>query len=182
MGQEGSGTITRVLNGEAGPEGERLYERVYDELRAIALGQLRREGNGRGIETTVLVHETWLKLAGRRWDNRGHFFGSAARAMRQVLVDEAKRRKSRRKHAGVRTATTIVAPGDPDPVDVLALDGALRELEGHDPRAAAVVTLRYFGGLTMNEVSETLDVGLRTVERDWTHARAWLLERMNAEE
>ncbi len=182
MASDEHGTITRVLNGDAGPDANAIHARVYDELRAIASRHLLREGDARGLQTTVLVHEAWLKLAQGQWDSRAHFFASASRAMRQILVDEARRRRARRGHAGVRTDSTIVAPGDPDPVEIIALDDALRDLEQHDQRAAAVVTLRFFGGLDMPAVAETLGVSLRTAEREWTHARAWLLEQLNGQE
>ncbi|HZW11088.1 MAG TPA: ECF-type sigma factor [Phycisphaerales bacterium] len=170
-------TLTRVLNGDHRPDADQLYARVYGELRAMAAAQLRRESGGQALETTVLVHEAWLKLAGQGWESRRHFFGAAARAMRQVLVDQARTRRGRRREE-VRGATTIAAPGEPDPLDVLALDEALDHLARHDERAAAVVTLRFFGGLEMAEVAEALDSSLRTVERDWAHARAWLLKRL----
>lgn len=183
MDVPGPGTLTRLLNGEHAPNTARLHEDLYRELRILAATRLRREPGGpAALQTTALVHEAWVKLAGGRWESREHFFGAAARAMRQVLVDQA---RSRRAPVGNirRTPTTVIDPAtEIDPLDVLALDEALTELAEHDPRAAAIVELRFFAGLDMPEAAAAARVPLRTAQRDWQHARAWLLARLRTDE
>jgi len=162
---------------------EQLMPLVYDELRRIAKGYLRRQPAGHTLQTTELIHETYLKLAGqdeRGFKNRAHFFGVAAKAMRHILVDHA-----RAKHAAKRggwqekvvlsgdIADTIVQSGQ-----VLALDDALRSLAKLDRRKSEIVELKYFGGLTNNETAEVLSVSVETVKRDWRFARSWLLREI----
>jgi RNA polymerase sigma factor (TIGR02999 family) len=159
---------------------------MYRELRRIAASQLRRERTrGTLLDTTVLVHEAWLRLGDNpaepgRWDSRAHFFGSAANAMRRILVDNARRRVRRRRavrEMAYRTGPDL-RPDAPEPADLIALDEALTALEARDPRAARIVTLRYFGGLSMPDVAYAAGVSLRTAEREWAHARAWLAQRI----
>jgi len=176
------GSITRALN-LGGSEAERALERIYAEVRSMARAHLSREeaGGSGTISPTVLVHEAWLKLADAEWDSRAHFFGAAARAMRQVLVDEARTRKAVKRGGGKTPLTLLtVTDGDqPEPIDLLILDEALQDLEQNDPRAARVVEYRFFGGLEMNEIAGLLDVSERTAAREWQHARVWLYHRLN---
>lgn len=155
---------------------DRLFPLVYDELRALAGRQLRRESPGHTLEATALVHEAYVKLAvpeGAGWSDRAHFFAIASRAMRQVLVDHARRRGAR-KRGGAWARTTLSGKPlglDTDPEELLALDAAL---EGLEPRQRQVVEMRFFGGMTEEEVAEALGVSDRTVRREWVRARAWL--------
>ena len=157
----------------------RLMPLVYEELRAMAGAYFRAESIQHTLQPTALVHEAYLKLARQGhpdWQGRTHFLASAARAMRQILVDHA-RRKRRSKRWGeclrVELGEGPVSFGQ-RPEDVLALDQALLKLARKDPRKAHIVELRYFGGLTMEEIAELLGVSKSTVEKEWTFIRAWL--------
>lgn len=159
---------------------DRLLAAVYDELRTIAAAYRARNNQGVTLSTTTLVHEAYLKLVdGDRlpFDGRAHFFGAAARAMRQVVVDAARERNREKRGGGAQTirlgeAPPIAAPVRPE--DVLTLDRALARFEAIDARAARVVECRYFAGLTIEETAEALGVSSMTVKRDWAAARAWL--------
>lgn len=159
---------------------DRLLAAVYDELRTIAAVHRARNGLGEALSTTALVHEAYLKLVdGNRlpFDGRAHFFGAAARAIRQVIVDAARERNREKRGGGVQTvqlsdALPVAAPVRPE--DVLALNRALARFEAIDARAARVVECRYFAGLTIEETAEALGVSSMTVKRDWAAARAWL--------
>lgn len=158
--------------------GEQLYRTVYPELRRLAR-RLRGRGAQETLGTTALVHEAYLKLAGGRpvsWQDRAHFFGVAARAMRQVIVDSARRRLSAKRGDG-RAALSLAevdasVPLRPD--ELVALDEALDRLERISPRRARIVEHRFFAGLTTEEIAELLEISVATVERDWRAARAWL--------
>ncbi len=157
---------------------DRLIPRVYRALRRIAAGHLRRERPGHTLDTTALVHEAYLRLVDQRrahWRNRAQFFGVAARMMRRILVDHARRRKAS-VQSGLRV--TLAPAGDDDEndraVDVLALDQALTGLADQDPRAARIVELRFFVGLTITETAAVLEVSPATVVREWSFARTWL--------
>jgi RNA polymerase sigma factor (TIGR02999 family) len=159
---------------------ESLVPIVYEELKGIAHAQLRRLPPGQTLQTTALVHEAYLRLTGGSFDRdsgTAYFFGAAARAMRFVLVDRA-RRKSSQKRGGDRQRLDdewIDRLGTLDAHDeLLDLNEALDRLEREDPRKAQVVTLRFFAGLEMSEVATALEMPLRTVEREWRFARAWL--------
>jgi len=175
--------VTQILNGLARGDPQaagQLLPLVYDELRKLAAEKMRHEKPGQTLEATALVHEAYLRLVGpekaQRWDNRGHFFAAAAEAMRRILVDNA-RRKHRPKHGGNRrrTAGDVVAPRpEMPPEDLLALDEALDKLAKEEPAKAELVKLRFFAGLTMPEVAETLGISLATAERHWAYARTWL--------
>ncbi|QXD17104.1 sigma-70 family RNA polymerase sigma factor [Rhodocaloribacter litoris] len=158
-----------------------LYETIYEELRRLA----HRVRSGRGdvtLSTTGLVHEAYLHLIPSKdlnWQDRTHFFRVAARAMRQVLVREARRRKALKRGGGVLTVTfddRVHAAVDED--DLLMLDEALSRLEALDTRQARVVECRFFGGLTIEETAEALGVGTATVKRDWRVARAYLVRAL----
>jgi RNA polymerase sigma factor (TIGR02999 family) len=163
---------------------ERLLPLVYDELRRVARARLRQERPGHTLQATALVHEAYLRLIGpgeATPDNRAQLFGMAARLMREILVDHA-RRKNARKRGSAATKVSLhdaVAAPEIAIVDLLALDEALIELAARDARACQVVELRFFAGLTIDEVAEALHVSTATVERDWTVAKAWLHQRLS---
>jgi RNA polymerase sigma factor (TIGR02999 family) len=174
-GPQSPGDITRLLlawrKGDTDAPGV-LFTLVYDELRHVARMQARR--GDRSLGATGLVHEAFLKLTDHsRLDvkDRGHFFALAARAMRQVLIDRARRRVAA-KRGGASPEGRCV--GDTSPEDLLALDEALERLEGVDPRLARLVEMRFFAGLSVEETAETLALSPRTVKRDWHKARALL--------
>lgn len=180
------GKITRLLRNMR--EGhldafDRLMPLVYDELRQIARRQLRGERSDHTLDTSALTHEVYLKLVGEAevdWENRAHFFVLAARAMRQILIDHARKRNAE-KRGGDWTRTTLSSRDvrvDVQMGELIDLDDGLRELREIDERASRVVELRFFGGMTEDEVAEVLDVSTRTVQRDWRKARAWLYKEV----
>ena len=162
-----------------------LLPLVYGELRKLARSLRLRVPPGETLQTTALVHEAYIRLVGKNdpgLDGRGHFFASAAQAMRQILVDQA-RRKAARKHGGGQQRLDVDEVDvaiEPPCEDVIALHEALENLEKEDPRAAKVVMLRYFAGLTAEETASAMGVSLSTVEREWRYARTllftWLAE------
>jgi len=162
---------------------DRLYALVYDELRRMASGFMRRERPGHTLPPTAVVHEAYLQLAGTedlRWESRAHFFGVAARAMRQILVQHARRRASDKRGGGWQRITfdeEVVGPAESG-LDVLALHDALEKLAGLDERTARVVELRTFGGLTVAEIADVLRVSKRTVDGDWRFAKRWLRQQL----
>ena len=175
--------LLRAVQSDHDGAREKLYERVYSELKAIAGAHLVSERPGHTLQTTALVNEAYLRLVPgeEHWQNRAHFFGSAARAMRRILVDHARRHRSLKRGGEaerVSFADLAVTAEEPD-LDLLALDKALDALAEDEPRLAEVVNLRYFGGLSIVETAAVLGISLATVKRDWTFARAWLLERMS---
>jgi RNA polymerase sigma factor (TIGR02999 family) len=159
----------------------RLLPMVYEELRRLAESKLAGEQPGNTLQATALVHEAYLRLVGPgdapRWDSRGHFFAAAAEAMRRILIDRARDRK-RLKRGGRRVRRDLdleAIVGDlAPPDDLIDLDAALHRLAGIDAQAAALVKLRLFAGLTVQEAASALGVSRRTAERDWTFARTWL--------
>jgi len=177
-----AGEITLLLiewrEGRSEAPGE-LFPLVYEELRALARGQLRRHPAGETLRPTALVHEAYLKLVDQtrvRINDREHFFALAAKAMRQILVDHA-RRSSALKRGGDAIRTVLSqddASVELPVVEMLALDEALSHLESLEPRLAQVVELRFFGGLSVEETAAALDLSSRTVKRDWRKARAFL--------
>lgn len=179
---EVTGLLQRLRTGDE-KAADQLFPLVYDELRRAAQRALRREREDHTLRPTELVHEAWFKLAGPTPEplhNRAHFLGVAARAMRQVLVDHARRRNAG-KRGGAFYHTTIdgLAPGEEMPSDeILALDDALTRLGEQAPRLQTVVEFRYFSGLTDAEIGELLGVSERTVHRDWLKARAWLYKEL----
>jgi RNA polymerase sigma factor (TIGR02999 family) len=174
--------LKRMEEGDANAPSE-LLSLVYAELRALAAHKMARENPGHTLQATALVHEAWLRLGGDeqpRWESRAHFFGAAAEAMRRILIDSARRRQ-RARHGGHLERldvedVDIVSPLPDD--DLLALDDALDRLAAADPRAAEIVKLCYFLGLSRPEAAEHLGVSLSTVERAWAFARAWLFRDM----
>jgi RNA polymerase sigma-70 factor (ECF subfamily) len=158
---------------------DRLIPLVYGELHRMAHRYLARERADLSMQPTGLVNEVCLRLLGWdpvRWQNRGHFFGVSAQMMRRVLVDIARRRGTGRRGAGVVHVPVedVEVPDERPDSDLVALDGALEELAARDARKAQVVELKFFGGLSMEEIAEALGVSLRTVHNDWAFARAWL--------
>ncbi len=160
---------------------------VYDELRRLASARLAHELPGQTLQATALVHEAYLRLVGsdpeKPWDGRGHFFAAAAEAMRRILVENA-RRKRRLRHGGGRgrldlALDRIASAGDEAAHDLLELDAALDRLAGEEPAAAAIVKLRYFGGLTTGQAASVMGVSIRTANRHWAYARAWLYHELN---
>ena len=159
-----------------------LLETVYATLKVIARGQLRGERAGHTLQPTALVHEAYLRILGQReldWRDRAHFFGLAAVTMRRVLVDHARRRNAAKRDVEALDPITIETGGEGG-VEVLDLDRALTAFAAEFPRAAKVVELRYFAGLDLPEVAAALDLSLRTAERDWRFARAWLRDRLES--
>jgi len=172
------GEVTRLLHAAMGGDShalDRLVPLVYDDLHRLAHRQLNREGGGHTLQTTGLVHEAYMKLAGGKVSaaSRSHFLAIAARAMRQVLVDYARRRKAEKRGSGVAAVTlTDGEQGmEVSTDDLLALDEVLEQLE---PRQRQVVELRFFGGMEEKDIAEALGISERTVRRDWVKARAWL--------
>ena len=164
---------------------DRLATRVYDELHRIAVAAMRREDDGHTWQPTELVHEAFTRLLGHDrvvWQNRSHFFGIAAQAMRRLLVDHARARKQLKRDGGERvTLTPDVGQVEANVVDILALNDALDRLAALDARQVQVVELRYFAGLSLEETAETLAVSVATVKRDWTVARAFLRRALGGE-
>jgi RNA polymerase sigma factor (TIGR02999 family) len=179
--------VTRLLaEWEKGNEQalDDLMPLVYRELRQLAASHLRKERHGHTLQPTALVHEVYLRLVDQTspsWQDRSHFFGVAARLMRQILVDHA-RRKLAGKRAGLKVSLEeAVSFGRERGRDLLALDAGLNALEKLDPRKSKAVELRYFGGLSMEEIAQALDVSPVTVRRDLRMAEAWLHKEMQSE-
>ena len=185
--------VTRILNAiEQGDEraADQLLPLVYEELRLLAAQKLSKELPGLTIQATALVHEAYLRLVGSEdqgWDSRGHFFAAAAEAMRRILIEDARQKKSHRRggkqnrvtfnDSWVREDTTI------SPDDLLALDEALQKLETQDRIKAELVKLRFFAGLTADQAAKALGISHATAERYWAYARSWLrLEVMGEDE
>lgn len=180
--------VTRILESlEAGDRqaaGE-LLPLVYEELRQLASARMRGERAGHTLNATALVHEAYLRLVGRDdpgWEGRGHFFAAAAEAMRRILVDSARRRQAlKRGGDGKRVPLeeaepTIIVPAE----DLLAVNEALDDLEREDERSASVVKLHYFTGMTLKETADALGRSPRSIQRDWTFAKAWLRDRLSS--
>ncbi len=163
---------------------EALFPLVYDELRRVAASALRRERAGHTLQPTALVHEAFLRLAEAdtaAWDNRAHFVAIAARVMRRVLVDHARKRNAAKRGTGeIRVPLEDVdVPAATLDVDLVALDTALARLATFDPRQARIVELRFFGGLSVPETAALVGASDRTVKRDWQIARAWLTRELS---
>jgi RNA polymerase sigma factor (TIGR02999 family) len=179
--------LSRIESGDPSAA-EQLMPLVYDELRKLAAARLAHERPGQTLQATALVHDAYLRLIGpadrdpQHWKDRGHFFAAAAEAMRRLLVERARRKKSVR-HGGGRqridleTQLCISADGDGDDT-VLAINDALERLRAEEPEAAQVVTLRYFAGLTIKEAAAAMNISVRTVNRHWTYARTWLYHEL----
>ena len=175
--------VTRILSGiEAGDPhaAEQLLPLVYDELRKLAAQKLAQEKPGQTLEATALVHEAYVRLVDTgqvpHWNSRGHFFAAAAEAMRRILVDQARKKMSRKRGGGLeRLPLEEVDIGVPQPaVDLLAVNDALAKFESIDKAAANLVKLRYYAGLTLPQAAEALGISSSTADRQWAYARAWL--------
>ncbi len=158
---------------------EKLLPLVYAELRKLAAARMTHEMSGQTLQPTALVHEVWLRLVSdgdRTWQNRAHFFGAAAEAMRRILIERA-RHKSRFKHGGGQARLNIedleLAQTTPDD-KILLVDEALARLKVEDPELERIVVLKFFGGLSREEIAETLQLSPRTLDRQWAYAKAWL--------
>ena len=187
--------VTQVLKDAARGDAQaarRLLPLVYDELRKLAARRIADEPAGRTLQATALVHDAYLRLVDvddpQHWSGRGHFFAAAAEAMRRILIERA-RRTRRVRHGGGRARLDLdrvdslqlqldPAPGEERAEQLLALDEALTRLEAEDPAAAAVVKLRYFAGMTTHQAATALGVSLRTANRHWAYAKAWLYQQM----
>jgi RNA polymerase sigma factor (TIGR02999 family) len=179
------GDVTRLL--EAAGAGdrealERLYEQVYGELRAMANSGMRRERDGHTLQPTALVNEAFIRLNPGEsvWENRRHFFGAAAQAMRRILVDHARQKQAEKRGDGLaRVTLSDLDVGAPETdLDVLAVNDALDRLAAEDPRLAEMVNLRFFVGMSIADTAQALDMSTATVKRDWVFARAWLYEQI----
>jgi RNA polymerase sigma factor (TIGR02999 family) len=166
---------------------ERLLPVVYGELRRLAKAQMRHERPDHTLQTTALVHEAYLRMLGAQhppWNDRAHFFRAAAEAMRRILIEHArKHRRIKRGGDRMRVSLSGLKLGvSEDPDTVLALDDALGRLDRQDPRAADVVRMRVFAGLSVEETAKALGVSERTVKREWSFARAWLFDALGGTE
>ena len=176
--------LARWRKGSAEAEAQ-LMERVQGELRRLAAGYLRRERAGQTLQPTALVNEAYMRLLPQRgvsWENRAHFFGIAARMMRRVLVDHARRRHAAKRDAGPADPVSISGVASParevDPIDVLALHDALSKLADLDKRQAEIVEMRFFAGLTVERIAEVLEISTATVKRRMGHRQLWLKQQM----
>ncbi len=174
--------LTAISQGDSQASAE-LLPLVYDELRRLAQARMAREPAGHTLQPTALVHEAYLRLLGDqevRWDGRGHFFAAAAEAMRRILIERARAKAGPQRGGGrARVPLDLVdlATQD-DPAEILAFDEAISRLEEKDADAARVVRLRFYAGLSIDEVAQVLGTSPRTVNRDWTFARAFLMREL----
>jgi RNA polymerase sigma factor (TIGR02999 family) len=182
VGRNSANEITKLLHGwQSGDRAalDALVPVVYKELRRIAHCELRKERPNHTLQSTALVHEAYFRLVGQnlpQWESRTHFYAIAAQLMRQILVDYARRRRASKRGSGVCMLTlddAMVLP-QRENVDVVAIDDALNTLAEVDPRQSRVVELRFFAGLSLEEISQVMGIATATVQRDWTAARAWL--------
>ena len=159
---------------------DELMPLVYEDLRRVAAGYMRREALDHALQPTALVHEAYVRLIDQRqvkWRNRVHFFGMAAAMMRRILVDHARRRRADKRGGGLERVTLMddeVASGGLKEIDVLALHESLERLAAFDPQQERIVELRFFGGLTIEETAEVVGISPATVVREWTIGKAWL--------
>ena len=184
--------VTRIINAieQGDPQAtEKLLPLVYEELRALAAQKMAQEKPGQTLQATALVHEAYLRLVGsedRGWDNRGHFFKAAAEAMRRILIEKARSKRTRRRGGEVERADLEVEDLPVESYlevdDLIALDEALTRLAGADAVIADVVKLHCFAGLPLSRVAEILGVSPRTAERYWAFAKTWLFREMSGEE
>lgn len=180
--------VTRILNdmqeGDSAAS-ERLLPMVYDELRKLAAARLAQEKPGQTLQATALVHDAYLKLVGGAhqtddWNSRGHFFGAAAEAMRRILIDQARHKKTQKAGGDLNRIefSQVDKPAQEKSLDLLALDEALRKLERAYPRKAELVKLRYFAGLTIQQAATALNIATSTADADWAYAKGFLKVEM----
>ncbi|MEM1183644.1 MAG: ECF-type sigma factor [Planctomycetota bacterium] len=171
--------ITRLLQAPVDDDAAReMLPLVYDQLRSAAEAQIRGEPAGHTLSPTALVHEAFVRLSGPRdvpWENRGHYYAAAAQAMRRILIDHARSKGARKaREAAARAIPDVGSLAEQDPETILAVDAALSRLEGEDPEAAAIVKLRFFAGLSVEQAAQASGVSPRTAARLWSLARARL--------
>jgi RNA polymerase sigma factor (TIGR02999 family) len=181
--------ITQVLQAIGRGEGrasEELLPLVYEELRRLAAARMAQEQPGQTLQATAIVHEAWLRLVGdgeRTWQNRAHFFGAAAEAMRRILIENARRKSALKRGGGlarVDIESLDLAAAAPDD-KILLINEALEKLQMEDPEKARIVVMKFFGGLTNQEVAEALSVTERTIERQWAFAKAWMFQAIKSQ-
>ncbi len=185
----GMSDVTRILAHieEGDPSAaDQLLPLVYAELRRLAASRMKHEKPGQTLQATALVHDAYVRLVedgeARHWNSRGHFFGAAAEAMRRILVEQARQKESLKRGGGrkrVELSDADLGTQGRD-LDLIALDEAINGLELHDPRAARVVKLRYFAGLTIKQAAETIGISPSTADNDWVFARSWLRVQLDA--
>jgi len=172
-------TILLGLVNDGDPQAlDQLVRTIYTELRQLSAGMMRKETPGHTLQPTALVNEAFIRLiqGDTKWENRAHFFGAAARAMRRILVEHARARSATKRGGEARRVTfdDLAVASEDRRADILALEEALSALEKENPRLGKVVELRYFAGFNIEETAQLLDVSPATVKRDWLYARAWL--------
>lgn len=172
--------VTRLLvawgNGDRAAL-DQLMPLIYDELRRLARSYMRRERQSHTLQTSALINEAYLRLVDQKkvpWQNRAQFFGVAAHMMRRILVDHARSRSRAKRGGGVQMVSLVEPAMSEEVAEVIALNTALDNLQEFDPRKSQIVEMKFFGGLTNDEVAEVLKVTTRTVEREWRKAKAWL--------
>jgi RNA polymerase sigma factor (TIGR02999 family) len=170
--------LSRIESGDP-TAAEQLLPLVYDELRKLAAAKLANERPGQTLQATALVHEAYIRLVGadkaQCWNSRGHFFGAAAEALRRILIENARRKRGPEAGGGLcRVELSDVAAGQEFNLDLVALSEALEKLQTKDPRAAELVKLRYFAGLTRHEAAEVFGISVATADNDWAYAKGWL--------
>jgi RNA polymerase sigma factor (TIGR02999 family) len=187
--------VTRVLDAAARGDpqaAKELLPLVYEELRRLAAQRISREAPGQTLQATALVHEAYLRLVdddpfkAQRWNGRGHFFAAAAEAMRRILIEQARRRGSKKRAGDLRRVElelvgSVAAADSPDAGavdDILEIDEALTELGSFDPLKEQLVKLRYFAGLTLEEAAEALGISVASAKRHWVYARSWLFGKL----
>ncbi len=180
-------TILAAIRGGDEKAANELLPAVYGRLRRLAQQMMAQERPGQTLSATALVHEAYLRLLGDgdpSWEDRRHFFGAAAQSMRRILVERA-RRRGRVKHGGGHKRVDLGAGdavAEPESLDIVAVDVALRRLEREEPRVAQIVMMRFFAGLSHEETAKALEISERTVRRDWTYAKAWLYQAIGEEQ
>jgi len=187
MNEGASSEITQILHDwNSGDESahERLLPFVYDELKRSARRLMLRERANHTLQPTALVHEAFLRLekqSGIDWQNRGHFYATASRLMRQILIDHARQRAAaKRGNSAIHfSVEDLQLPAEERAVSILKLDEALNRLAQLDPKQERIVEMRYFGGMSNGEIAEALDISVRTVVREWQSARIWLFRELN---
>ena len=180
--------LVRVGDGDGLAQHE-LLQLVYEELRSMAAAKLCREGPAQSLTTSALVNEAWLRMSPSdgspgNWQNRRHFFGAASEAMRRILVDQARRRKAQKRAKKQVTEfdmTVITAPECPDELDLIELSEALEQLHESDPRSAKILEMRFFGGLSLPDIAEVMELSRATVVRELTFAKCWIKARIDPE-
>ena len=177
--------VTRLLDATARGDGaaaQEILPLVYEELRRLAAHKMAGEAEGQTLQPTALVHEAWLKLSGssQKWNHRGHFFAAAAEAMRRILIDRARKRKSKRHGHGLRRLNLddvdVAATADDD--TLLCVNEALDKFAAEAPDKAELVKLRYFAGLSIPEAAQVIGISEATAKRHWAYARAWLFAEL----